>query len=440
MALSTRPFFRVDYMRDRALGQVQPTEVTVRQKEYAHDVVVLRYTGRYAQRARYKKGQPVTVQWGWAPKDIETFNGYVHSTKIVGNPDGGLWVEVYCVGPSYAMDKTRMRTHKAGNIIPIVRSIAREYRFTLRNTPSSRMHRPIAQMGRSDFKLLCDLAREIGFTLHVKRTEVQFIGRGIDARPNGKQATFRYAGGFGPVRNTLYSFTHRAGSAPLARNRRLVMGGIDDNGKAFWATEPDDCCDDGDAPTFTEYLLDAAPTSVHEGMELLSGLNRMNRFYVMATVMVSGAPKVRCGETIRLSEVGNEVSGYWWTGAVTHKLMGQMAGRPTSYRMEMELGRETIDQVLCITEEPPASFSGKPVVQDDANVEEPVQLEVPTVFSPTDDCMPIEQPVHGKTCHCKPKACPGSTRPLPTTANLPARLDRWGAVAVARPKPTLVRR
>lgn len=443
-----RPYFFVDFGRNRRLARArQPHKVLVRQKEYKHDAVVLRYDGSIMKPHHFRKGTPVALRWGWAPKDIETYYGYVHSTRLVRKPNGkkGTDLEVYLVSASHRLNKTRMRSFRRMKVGAILYRITRQHRFSLSMDPSSRFHRHIPQLGQSDWNLMVRLARDIGFTLSAKRTQLQFKRRLIDSRPNGRQPTFRWYGGYGPMRGSLYEFVHKAGTSPLARNRRLVVGGMDDNGKPFWATDGGgDCCDE--QPEFTEYYLDEAPGSIHEGKKLLSGLSGMNRFYVIADAVVSGFPKLRCGQTIRLLGSGQETEGYWWVGAVDHMLEGPAAGRPISYKMALQIGRETINQVLCVDEEPPTSWSGKPEVADSngSPIDQVTVPEVPTIYNPADDCTPIELPggpggpggEHGGgRCHCPPKKCPGSRLPLRGTVKLKGRprLDRWGARVVVKP-------
>lgn len=446
-AVVGRPYFFIDFQRNRRLNRRQPDEVMVRQREYQHDAVVLTYRGRNVRGIdvgwRFRKGTPIAVRWGWAPKELETFYGYVHSTKKVRRSKTIKEdkLEVYLVSASYRMNKTRMRTFRRMKVGAMIARIARQHRFTTRMDPSSRYHFRIPQLGMSDWRLMVRLAKDIGFTLHCKRTEVQFKRRLINTRANGRQPTFRWFGGGGPSRGALLSFTHKAGTAPLVRNRRMVIGGMDDNGKQFWAHNGGDCCED--QPDFTEYFLDEAVTSIHEGRKKLSGLSGLNRFYVIGSAEVSGVPKLRCGETVRFLDTGPEVQGYWWVGGVEHRLTGVVPGRPMKYTMNLEVGRETMDQIVCVTLPPPTSWSGKPEVIDPcgAPLNSVIEPEVPTVYNPTDDCPPLEVPDHGTgKCHCPPKKCPGTARPLRTTVKLrgqrkPARLDRWSAQVVSKKKP-----
>lgn len=447
-----KPFFRVEFTKNPALN-VQPVEVLVRQREYSHDVIIMRFTDpdKDRRRAKYRHGQPVTFRWGWAPNHVETFVGYVHSTKVHSTaPDlGGKTraLEVFLVGASYRMNKTRQRSFTKMRTGDIVKRIASENRFSYRGDVSKRVYGTIEkerggydafpQLGRSDFAMCVALAKDVGFTLDVKRTEVRFRVRNIDTRANGKQRSFRLNEAGAMRRGSLLGFTLKAGSAPLANNRRLVMGGIGDDGKPFYAIDPRDRDLQGDMPSFDEYYLDKAPASIHEGRKALSGLSGMSRYYVQADATVSGEANLRSGETVRLTDVGPEVAGYWWVGGVDHELRGQTPGAPLNYICRLQLGRESLQQTVCIDLPQPTSWADKPVVVDPCDVSEVVP-ETPTVYNPVDECMPLETPATPPPTPRR-KYCPGSTKPLPVATRIAPRLDIWAARTPVRRRPAGVR-
>jgi len=412
-----RPYLMVDFQRAQKLTYQQPTAALVRQKEYQHDTVLLTYRDSGIGRRRYRRGQPVVVRWGWLPRDIETFYGYVHSSKLIQKRKGqAARLEVYLVGASYRLNKPRMRSFLRLNVVPLIRRIGSEHRFTMRNDPSTRFHRHIPQLGRTDWNVCVRLAKDIGFTFSARRTELQFKRRLLEVRPGVPVPTFRFAQGYGPTRGTLFEFMQRTGASPLASNMKRLVRGVDDNGRPFKSTFRENPRDKGDAPVFTEFITKEVATSIADANETISGLNGMNRFFVTASAVVSGFSRLRCGQTVAFTEAVDEATGRWWTGSVEHHLEGQRPGRPTTYRCHLELGRDSVLQVPVVSVDP---VTGEPVAEEPAldpdRDDTSNDPEVPTIFNPDDDCSPIEQP-------------PGRPERVMNKRRLEApRLDRWTA-------------
>lgn len=421
MPIASRPYFSVDIINERRYTG-QPSNLTVRQSEYLHDVVVLQYNTVESNWTRvgsqYRKGTPIVVTWGWTPKMFETFHGYVHSNRLIRKQGSQVVREVFITGADFSMNGTRLRSFHRMYANQIVKKIAREHRFTSRTDFHPDFFRSLPQLGRSDWALMASLAKNIGFSLSCKRTELQFLRRELSR--STLLPEFRFHQGFGPDQGTLFSFKVKAGSDPLSNTRKLVIGGVDDNGKPFWATDSkEDCCGSGELPNFTSYYTTPA-SSVEEGRKGLAGWLAGSKFRVQADVVTSGDPRVRCGSTIRFTNVEPGMEGRWWVASVEHKMVKVRGGPPFQYRMHMTVARETIEDTVCITEPPRPSFSGKPVVVDPCKL--PPVPEVPTVFAPVDACAPLETPP--VPCHCPPMKCPGRR---PDRRHVPPRYDGWAA-------------
>jgi hypothetical protein len=376
------PFADVAFKNNSKQIQRQPAEVRIRQREYAHDVAVITLDYERGQQTKYAYGAPVSITWGFLPSDVEDFLGYVHHTEEIthDNKPGGL--KVWCVGASYPCNQTRQRSYRKMMASAIVARIARDHHMSLLADPSSRYHRHIPQLGQSDWALAVRIAKDIGFTLSARQTTIRFQRRIIDTRP-GRQPVFRLSPGVYEQRGAIYKITHKKGSAPYADRRIVQLNSIDDQGNLVANVNTGDPCDPVQA-VFTQFNPpDIEPAlSVQEGRERLSGLSGLNRFYVIANVNLSGNPKVRPGQTIALLNVNSDVDGYWWTGSVDHIIT------PTDYRMEAEIGRETIQQTVYVP--PPSSDAGKPQIIDQPSVDTTTEVLPDSEYSALDDCVPVE--------------------------------------------------
>lgn len=365
-------------------GQRQPSHVLIRQREYAHDVAVLTFD--YEKIApNYTKDSPVQIVWGYTPADTETFTGYVHHSEQHDVAGETRRLKVFCIGASRPMDQAKRRSFQRLNVGGIISRIAKEHRLAVQMDPSSRFHEHIPQLGRTNWNLCVALAKDIGFTFGCRGTTLYFKRRVIDTRP-GRQPTFRLRRGVTwGIRGSLYSLVHKAGSAPMHERRVVQVDGVDDQGRPLTMVDRGDCCDP-DKPIFTSFVDDEPVHSIHDGRELLSGLSNMNRFYVIAKAKMAGSPKVRPGMTIQVLDVSAEANGYWWTGSVDHIIT------PREYRMEAEIGRETVRQT--VYEPLPASDAGKPQLTPELGVEEYLDSPPSTEYNPLDDCRPVEELVH----------------------------------------------
>lgn len=361
-------------------AQRQPVSVFIRQKEYEHDVAVVELDQEHhGPLTQYRKGAPVVITWGYLPGDIERFYGYVDHTAQVDSTTKTRKLKVYCVGASYRMNQAHRRSFLKLFVGSILSRVAKEHGLSLQSDPSSRYHVHIPQLGRTDWNMCVALAKDIGFTFGCRQTSLYFKRRLIDTKP-GRQPTFLLNRAATATRGAVYEVTHKQGSAPFAEKRIVQVDGIDANGKPLQITDYGDCCDP-DKPIFKTFLDEETPRSIHEGRELLFGLSAMNRFYVIAKAKLSGHPRVRPGMTIKFGGVSPEADGYWWVGSVEHTIT------PATYRMDVELGRETIQQTVY---EVPVSDAGKPEVFIEPDVETVIEPSPESEYDPLDDCRPVE--------------------------------------------------
>ncbi len=377
------PFADVAFKNNPKRDQRQPARVLIRQREYAHDVGIITLDYEQASQPKYAYGSPVTISWGYLPSVVETFVGYVNHTEQVNHDDKPSQLNVFCVGASHRCNQAHQRSFRKVSALGIIGRIAREHGFSLVSDPSSRFHDHIPQLGQSDWALMVRIAKDIGFTLSCRQTTLRFQRRVIDTR-SGRQPVFTLTRGKYRQRGAVFRFLHKAGSAPMAERRIVQLDGLDDNGNIVSSVDAGDP-NDPVKPVFTEFAAGThRPTrSIQEGHDLLSGLSGMNRFYVIANAELSGDPRVRPGQTIALQGVDQDADGYWWTGSVDHIIT------PAEYRMQTELGRETVFQTAYVP--PPTSDSGKPQIIDELGVDTTAEPLPESEYSPLDDCIPVEE-------------------------------------------------
>lgn len=421
--MSTR-LARVTFSGVARAKQKQPVHTLIRQREYAHDTVVVTLDLPDAKtRAKYRAGLAMNLVWGWSPDDLNSFYGYVHHTQQVDTKDKRRQLKVVCIGASYRMKDARQRSFKKLRAYQVAARIAREHHFSLVLSLDSRYVWPIlTQAGRSDWDFLVWLAKKVGYTMYCTRTNITFAKRAIDTKANRLRPTFLYRPSRWYQRNAVYSLTHRIGTDIPGSEKRIMMAwGISDDGRVIRTSQDGSVTDPSGtvaqpSAVFTNQLMRPVSTAAAAAQELQAEAD-MRRFAIVGKAKLSGNSKVHQGSTIQIGGIDGESNGLWYVTAVDHVI------DLTGYTMDVDIARDALGDSTTATD---TSDSGKPILLTDCDVSvEDGQLEIPdTISNPVDDCVPVEAVDY---------ALPGPQPVLvPTASSSPARR----AILTAKPLPS----
>jgi hypothetical protein len=149
--------------------------VEVREGYGTHSMAIVDVTTSAASSA-YPELAPVVLDYGRSPNDIVRWYGYVHhSSVLASNSSKTVTARYVCIGTSLPLNIQRTRSWKNVSPTSIVRQVGRQNGLRTVISPSSRRLTYWAQSGQSDFKLLQDLAHEVGFRFWVEGTTLYFL-------------------------------------------------------------------------------------------------------------------------------------------------------------------------------------------------------------------------------------------------------------------------
>jgi hypothetical protein len=149
--------------------------VEVREGYGTHSMAIVDVTTSAASSA-YPELAPVVLDYGRSPNDVVRWYGYVHhSSVLASNSSKTVTARYVCIGTSLPLNIQRTRSWKNVSPTSIVRQVGRQNGLRTVISPSSRRLTYWAQSGQSDFKLLQDLAHEVGFRFWVEGTTLYFL-------------------------------------------------------------------------------------------------------------------------------------------------------------------------------------------------------------------------------------------------------------------------
>jgi hypothetical protein len=149
--------------------------VEVREGYGTHSMAIVDVTTSAASSA-YPELAPVVLDYGRSPNDVVRWYGYVHhSSVLASNSSKTVTTRYVCIGTSLPLNIQRTRSWKNVSPTSIVRQVGRQNGLRTVISPSSRRLTYWAQSGQSDFKLLQDLAHEVGFRFWVEGTTLYFL-------------------------------------------------------------------------------------------------------------------------------------------------------------------------------------------------------------------------------------------------------------------------
>lgn len=381
------PFADVTFAPDRR-GHRQPVEVRILEREWAHDTAIITMPFEKKNKKKYAHGAPVVIRYGWQPDDVEHFFGYVHHADRHDEQSNPGHLDIYCIAASYRFRSIRLRSFRQRSVAQIAAQIAKEHRFSILVQGYARIFPSLAQHGRSDWDFLASLAKRIGFTLYAHKTDLVMVKRQIDTTAK-RWPTFRLRPAHYNARATCYSLDVKVGdSLPKSARQQHIAMGLSDNNTVVRAVAKPVTTGSGTTELPDPAWWKRSEWPVHDvrtAQQTVQGEAAGRSFAVRAEAALSGNTKVHQGSTVRIVAADSDSDGLWWVSQVEHRITRK------DYRLQTILERDALGDIVAKSPSL-VSDSGKPVVLTDCDVSvTSAQAPAPdTLYSPVDECMPVE--------------------------------------------------
>ena len=326
--------------------------MTIYQRMYQHDVMVLKFKdwGRSVEDVR--AGSPITVTLSQTGGGTKEYNGYVHHINSDFAP-GKNHMEVVAVGASFPMKQQSQTIYKGKTADQVVREIATKHGFAALATAHPRVFPQIAHAGHTDWQMLVRLAKQVGYLLRAENTELYFQPLLEDFKNLREEApAFRMRGANNPEGSTIYKFTPTIGESidwdGNVKSATAISGTDKATGSAVSITKQK-----RNAKTKTSSQLEffdrfdthvVAPDAETAQYESEAAEARQV-FPYRGHAEVLGHPQLRVGMPIFLDGIGSEHSGFWTVLGVEHKIIEKSLNTQV-YTSIVEVGTDSTGQAL----------------------------------------------------------------------------------------------
>ena len=317
--------------------QVAPSKVTLIQKMYAHDILLLEYPSLSATYLRVLNTEiPVQLEWTQG-KRTSTWVGYVTSVTQDSAAQSSQTMVIRCMGPSWELKNSQQNVYLNRTIPEVVSLIARQFNFSLVTDKSASSVRvpSLTFPGGSYWEWLVQQAKDIGYGVSVVGTRIFFLplksfldGTSTDVPilqmwkndvPNGASVLDR----------TLLQFKAEKGEfwegSEARRSQKVIQGVNPLTGKAF-KKSVDPKRNKGalrkatNDTLFSENLVSTVTTNPKLAAARAEGAALMAQFSSPATARAQGDPRFRPFSPVYVEGTGLETDGYWMIADVTHEM------------------------------------------------------------------------------------------------------------------------
>jgi phage protein D len=335
------PFSNVDGAQVGRSASIQ-----IHQKFNTHDVALLTlpYFIMPSGSSRLAYGAPISVSYS-APSAVGVLNGYVHDYRpITGTKGKGTQVQIISTGLVLKTRRSRVFSNLTAS--NIVKRIADENGLRSDIEPHPRIFHQVAQAGCSDWELLVDLARRIGYSVRVEGVTLQFVSRATLARHYRAMAPTLTVNRDDFTRplglRDVLAFTPSVSDHQQTMTESLaqhVVTGMDLAGRPFevMASKLASPGRVQGIPVQSQiHTVESAQSRV-EAQQIAEGKAESNRYPVQAHAVLWGDPRVAPNRVIRLTGLGDGLSGYWTVLEAIHEVKSGPI-----YQMEVILGTESL--------------------------------------------------------------------------------------------------
>jgi phage protein D len=342
------------------------TRVEIRQKTGHHTVALLDYDLSGPTKYIFPQPDtPVTLDWGYLPKGLTKFYGYVNHYETMTNDALRTTTRVVVIGTSKPMNSTRPdNLWRDTTRSAIARHIAKRNRFRSIIHPHHEKVESWAGGPRSDIQCLRALAKEIGYKVWIDGPTLHFLDpRRVLASPASDDYPQFVMG------EDLLSVKAFAGEHTPGTNsgyQRVVFGLDNKTNEIFKKT--------AGKPNHPRRLETEVARNYGELQHLTESFDKMDMEAYTVQMTLDGEPQVHPTGLVSLigDNLTNDQAGTWLIDEATHVLTDQgFTTYATGVRdKEDDLGIRTWNSIRGAVKKKPA------VIRDGTNWEATLQEHV----------------------------------------------------------------
>lgn len=296
--------------------------VEVREGYGIHSMAMVDVTTSAATSA-YPELAPVVLDYGRRPNDLVRWYGYVHhSTVLASSSSKTVTTRYVCIGTSLPLNTQRTRSWKNVSPTSIARQVGRQNGLRTIISPSSRRLTYWAQSGQSDFKLLQDLAHEVGFRFWVEGTTLYFLDPRILLLGQKAQnipvfSKNQQAG----VMDTLRELSILAGTMVPRQNGTTgtsIISGLDaKTGRVIKASSSSDT---GTSPFLNSITTARAVDNYADAQALMEARTLASRGWITMQATLYGTAKIMPGTLVAITgrSLSSDRTGRWMVTSTKH--------------------------------------------------------------------------------------------------------------------------
>ena len=325
------------------------------QRRYEHDMGKIRFADWNPDPVVLSSGSPVRiiVKYGDVSK---THYGYIHHVVHTRTSDSS-YVDVYVIGASYVMKQPVQKVYSNTTASNVVSQIAVNNRFSYDVAPHDRMFPQIASPGYTQWQLMADLAKKVGYTLRSEGTSLFFKPLTEDYLKMLDEApSFIAVKPGNPIPPSLYSIKPIVGESVDygdAMKGAVAVTGYDPKSNTRFSVINDSQADSLRARVnpdlFDRFDVTTSATTVTAAKYEVQAAQELNRFPYRAFAVLVGTPTLRPDMPIIISGVNSDLDGYWIVLEANHIVEDGM------YTTEVVIGLDSLGSTLKKTPPGPAS-------------------------------------------------------------------------------------
>lgn len=274
---------------------------------------------------------------------IITFSGTTESIVLKGYVDyvrphitpGENYTEVGFIGASGNMRNQSEEVFKNITADQIVKKIANKYGFASYAVPHPRVYPQVSQAGRSDWQLLVRLAKQNGYTLRARNTELYFQPVLEDyTRYRSEAKYFSLQNPENRLGTTIYNFDPVIGESIDFKDSfkaAVAVAGVDQYSKSTLKTTKQKRSvktrKKKKPEVFDRFATDIVVNDSETAKYEAEAAENRNAFPYRAWVEVLGEPSLRPDMPVYLDNLGETYSGYWTILSTEHKVIEETANQ-----------------------------------------------------------------------------------------------------------------
>ena len=343
--------------------------VTLRQYEYAHDLLTVDVTGYRDGALNVRSNDPVEASIYWHKQTLP-FVGYVHAVEPTDQVVRQQKVHrVHIMGSSYRMKSAQQRAWQGRTASEVAAQIAQEYHLVPVIEAHPYRFELLTQPGISDWRHLVRLAKRIGYIVYVNQTTLYFHSRGYNYLEQQNAAPIlNYLPAKEQSTTTTEVMSFRSvlsESMPWDAGSKAVrtLRGVDPRthtviGDTRVGSTAQTTREESPQGLFQEYDTATPVLSRPEAFTRNQGQEEVGKYQHRAWAEIKGNQRLHQGQSVFVTGVDKTYAGYWNTIGVTHRFA------EANYFMDLDLGTNSLGQPL-LTQTPrriPSSNSSPAVI------------------------------------------------------------------------------